>query len=296
MYQNLALGGATDHLAGATLKKLLLLIADQPDGFDVALEILFMRLFSDRSEQRKHDTELLEAGREFLQRVTFRRRKQRGDYELAGVVKACLTGPDAGPIATELAAQLRQAVAAHETHWFDNDDLLRALLEVQPAAVLDALFAGEEQDQWAGVGMFDALGDHRGNPADAISCEALIAWCEGDRERRYPLAASIITFARRAEARGPQVWSEQAKALLASAPDPKTVLAELIKRFHPKSWSGSRAALIEANARLLDNLESQVPSGLMPFVTEAKAQLAQQVARERRQETEQDRTQDERFE
>src|SRR6185369_9068532 len=99
---------------------------------------------------------------------------------------------------------------------------------------------------------FGRLSDNWDNPADAISCEALITWCEGDGERRYPLAASIITFARRPAANGPQVWSDQVKALLAHAPDPRTVLAVLIGRFHPMNWSGSRAALMEANARLLD--------------------------------------------
>ncbi len=79
-YQNLALGRATDHLAGGILKDLLLLIADQPDGFDVAVEILYMRLYLDRSAQREHEPRLLEAGRELLQRVTFRKSNQRGDH------------------------------------------------------------------------------------------------------------------------------------------------------------------------------------------------------------------------
>lgn len=296
MYRNLAYGRTTDHLAGGVLKDLLLLIADQPDGFDVALEILFMHLSSVRSAQRESEPELIEAGRELLQRITFRKDSQHRDHKLEGVVKACLTGPDAGPIAAEVVTRLRESVAAHETYSFHNDDLLKALLEVQPVAVLNALFAGDEKDQRVGVSVFEQMGDHRGNPVDAISCEALIAWCEGDRERRYPLAASIITFARRPDASGPQVWSEQAKALLAGAPDPRTVLAVLIKQFRPMSWGGSRAALMESNALLLDSLESHVPAGLMPFVTEAKAKLAQEVARERQWETEHDRARDERFE
>jgi hypothetical protein len=296
MYRHLAFGRTTDHLAGCTLKDLLLLIAEVPDGFDVALEILSMRLYSDRSAERGHEPELLEAGRELLQRITFQKSNQSGDYNLASVAKACLTGPDASPIAAEVARQLRQAVATYETYSFNNDDLLKALLEVQPVAVLDALFEGNEVDQQAGVRVFEHLDEHRGNPAGAISCEALMAWCEGVRDRRYPLAASIITFARRPEASDPQVWSEQAKALLASAPDPRSVLAVFIERFRPMSWSGSRAALMEANARLLDNLESNASFDLIPFVTEAKAKLAQEVARERLWETQQDRARDERFE
>ena len=49
MYRNLALGRTADRLAGSELRELLLLIAKQPDGFNVASEILYMRFFSDRS-------------------------------------------------------------------------------------------------------------------------------------------------------------------------------------------------------------------------------------------------------
>lgn len=295
-YRNLAIGRTTDHLSGDVLKGFLLHIADHPDGFDVALEILSMRMFSDRSTQRKHEHGLLEAGQELLRRVTFRKDNQHRDNELAGLVRVCLTEQDTGPIAAEVAVRLRQAVVTYATYSFDNTDLLKALLEVQPAAVLNALFAGDEKDQQAGFGVFNHLGDHQDNPADTISCEALIAWCEGDRGRRYPLAASVITFARRPEASGPQVWSEQAMALLASTPDPRSVLTVLLARFRPMHWSGSRAALMEANAQLLDHLESYVPSDVMPFITETKIELAREVASERQWETEKDRARDERFE
>jgi hypothetical protein len=296
MYQALAFGRTTDHLAGEVLKDLLLLITSQSEGFDVAVEILSMRLYSDRDAQRRHEPQLLEAGRELLRRVVFRRSNQNSDYELAHIAKSCLIGPNGGPIAAEVAGRLRQAVAAYETYSFYNDNLLRALLELQPAAVLDALFAGNGNDQQVGVRMFDYSGDNERNPADSISCEALVTWCDRDGERRYPLAASIITFARSSDENQPQVWSEQAEALLAHAPNPRTVLAELIKRFRPMNWSGSRAALIEANARLLDNLEPHVQSDVIAFVTEAKAQLAQEVAQQRQWETEEDQARDERFE
>ncbi|AWN38710.1 hypothetical protein [Methylobacterium radiodurans] len=183
-------------------------------------------------------------------------------------------------------------MAASETYSFDNDDVLKALLAVQPKAVLDALFEGDDQQQRAGIGVFD----HRSNPADEISCEDLIAWCDQDRERRYPLAASFVTFAHRTEESGPKVWSEQAKALLAYAPDPRSVLVVFVERFRPTRWSGSRAAVMEANARLLDSLETDVSASLMPIAIDAKAQLAREVTREREWETARDRERDERFE
>jgi hypothetical protein len=47
---------------------------------------------------------------------------------------------------------------------------------------------------------------------------------------------------------------------------------------------------------LLDSLEPHVLSSLLPFVTETKTLLAQEIAQERKWETERDRAQDERFE
>jgi len=294
-FRHLAFGRATDQVPGGPLKKLVLLIADQPAGFDIALEILYMRFYSDDTARRDHEPELLLAGQELLHRISFRNDNPSKTYHLANVAKACLIASDAGPIAADVAVQLRQAVANYEAYSFNNEELLTALLEIQPVAVLDALFSGSEEDRHAGVRVFDDLGDHRGNPADSIPCDTLIAWCNIDAEVRYPLAAAVITFNRHVEASAAHVWSEQAIALLHGARNPEAVLATFIARFRPTSWSGSRAALMEANARLLDSIAPLI-SSLGPFAMAAKAQFAQEVARERQLETEHDRITDERFE
>jgi len=295
-YRSLATGRVTDHLPGEALRELLLEIAGKPDGFDIALDILYMRLYSDNMAKRPHESGLLEVGRELLGLVPFRRNNQRDDHHLAGVAKACLIGEGAGAVAADVALRLRQAVANHETNAFDNTSFLAALLERQPIVVLSALFSGDEEDVWAGAEVFNHLRDHQHSAADAVSCETLISWCDGEPSKRYPIAASIITFARRAETNGPLVWSEQAIALIVKAPEPEKVLKVLVDRFTPMSWSGSRATLMEAHARLLDSLESHVPSGLLPFVNESKAELTQAVAQERQWETQHDRERDERFE
>jgi hypothetical protein len=296
MFRHLALGRTTDQVEGGDLKDLLELIAEKTDGFDVALNILFMRLYSDRSEQRQPDSELLNAGQSLLRRIKFKKGNQREEHELAAVVRACLTGPESAPVAAEVANHLKRAIMAYETYSFDNDDLLRALLAVQPTAALDALFGGDDQEQRAGLEVFDHRYEHRSNPADEISCEELIGWCNQDREKRFALAASFVTFAHSADEGGPQVWSDQAKALLTYASDPGTVLVVFIERFRPLSWSGSRAALMEANVGLLDSLDEDLAALLMPIIADARIQLAQQIEREREWETVRDRGSDERFE
>jgi hypothetical protein len=77
---------------------------------------------------------------------------------------------------------------------------------------------------------------------------------------------------------------------------PEGVLAVFVKRFRPMAWSGSRAAVIEANARLLDSLDDEIVRRLGSTLDELKDELAQEIESERRRETERDSDRDERFE
>lgn len=292
----LAGGRATDQLDGGILKDLLLLIANQPDGWDVALDILQMRFFSDRSDQRAHDPALMEAGQELLRRAFFDRNQQRRDSHLGEVAEICLRNGDCGPLAFEIAGRLRQAVAAYETFATQNDDLLRALLETQPVPVLDALLIGDDGEVRAGQKLFKDVGRHGNNPSRVIPGPIFIEWCETDPAARYPVAASIVPFSGRSEEAGMPIWTEAAQALIAGAPDPQRVLEVLLSRFRPSGGIGSLAAIMESNAQLFDQLEPLVTPELLPVVAEAKAKFAEDIAKMRSWETEIDRDRDERFE
>ncbi|MCJ9668524.1 MULTISPECIES: hypothetical protein [unclassified Neorhizobium] len=295
MYRDLAYGRTTDQLAGSDLRDLLLLIMDQSGGVDVALEILSMHFHSGNSEKDEYVPELIEAGQELLLRVEFTKDNQRNDYNLAQIARTCLIAPEAGPVAAKVALRLKSAVAAYETYAFENDGLIGALLSVQSIAVLDAFFQHDGVDGAATLGVLDEMDDHRANPTDEISCTVLIDWCNRDPEIHYPRAASFVTFARRTE-NNPAEWSEQAKALFEGAPDPVSVLTIFVGRFAPTSWSGSRAAIMDANARLLDSLEGLVAAEHLPSVDALKSQLTRKIAKEREWETKRDRGRDERFE
>lgn len=295
-FQNLAYGRTTDELAGGSLGDLVLSIAEKPDGYCIAVEILSMRLYSDRSVQRQHHSGLLDAGRELLRRIRFIRSSQSHDYRTAEVARACLTEPAYASLAAEVARRMRRAIAAHEAHSFDNDELLKALLAMHPEAVLDALFEHDDFEQWVGANMLNDRSDSHSSPADEISTAELVAWCDKDSERRYLLAAAFVTFARRKEESGPLIWSEHAKALLAHSRDPSGVLAAFIDRFRPMVWSGSLAAQVETNARLLDDLSEEISSILSAFIAKARSDLAREVAVMQEQEAAADRARHERFE
>jgi hypothetical protein len=283
-------------LSGQALKSLLLLIANQPDGHAVAVEILSMRFHSDRQSGKVHEPELLEAGRDLLRQVTFPVDLRRGDYELANIATAALAGTEGASITGDIGLRLRSAVGAYKAHAYDSAYLVRAMLEVQPLSFLGAVFAGDEEDREVGVRLFEDLGHHNRNPADAVPLVLLTQWCDEDPGVRYGLAAAIITYARRAEENSPLSWSEEAVALLTDAPDAGEVLRVIARRFLPMSWSGSRAAIIESNAELLDTLQARVPSLSAAVVEEVRTALRYEIDQERRAELKRDRDQDERFE
>ncbi len=181
---------------------------------------------------------------------------------------------------------------ASETNAGSHVELIRTLLAVQPIAVLDALAEGEPRDPSAEIRLIDVLAEHSPGFADVISSADLVAWCGRDPAVRYPFAAAIVSFARRAEETAPLIWSDQAKALLANAPDSGCVLKVFVDRIS----SGFGAALMEANAGLLDDLETEVSPDLAHIVDEAKARLEREIAEERHWETEWDNARDERFE
>lgn len=262
----------------------------------MALDILWMRLHADRDSKREHDLNTLEACRELLRRVTFSRGKQNEYYHLAEIAKASLIPKESAQIVAELAIKMREAIASYKISASDCQLVLAELISLHPTVVLDALFEGDDEAQQDGVHLFEYSWASSAKALDGMPCETLISWCENDPERRYGLAASIIHYVRKDGNDDPLEWSEQALALLTKAPDTQKVLAIFVQRFTPMSWSGSRAAIMEANSSLLDNMDSIVPANAMPFVAEVKAQIREAIAYERKEETERDRKRDERFE
>jgi len=295
-YRNLALGQVMKDAPSGALKDLLLLISEQPDGFDVAREILVTCIAQSRLAQQALAPEILEAGQLLLRRITFAKSGAHDTYELAEIVKACVAAPQTASVAAEIVGHLKEAVGAYEAHAFQYAELLAALLEAHPEVVLDVLCSGSEVDRQVGVRAFENHSQNFRNPSNVISCETLISWCNADRDLRYPFAAAIVTFSSNQKDGKPEIWSEQARALISNAPEPKSVLTAFVERFPPNSWMGSRASIMEGRAALLDDLPMDTLPDLLSFLRETKLKFLELVAQERKWETQRDRAMDERFE
>ncbi|MEM5388332.1 hypothetical protein VSR68_32910 [Paraburkholderia phymatum] len=291
-YSCLGLGRTTAALPADALRDLLLEIAARPGGPNTALNVLFMHIWGiDRTAALP--PELVDAGKRILPQVEFSEDTAHRDMEIAHVAKNVLGMPDAHTSAVDFMDRFGKAVSQRRASWSDYTDTLRVFFELHPEAVLDVLLQAP-LIQYA-VETF-AESSNRPNPADAISSEQLIAWCEKEAELRYLQAARIIGYSKSDEDVGGLTWSEQAAALLKHAPDPIAVLRIFVEKMSPYSWSGSRASIIESNAKLLCKLDDILPETIMPSVREAQRQLNEHIAVERRSEANEARIRDETFE
>ncbi len=287
---------AIDAISGADLEKLLAPIAAQPHGFEVAVQLIESRLHSEKNLNRGFTPEVIAAGRQLLSNLTFTTNDHGRDYHLGDLVQQCLREKADARIAQEISRKLKAAVSDYRAHVFDCDHLLSALLTVQPLAALDGLFADSGEEPEIAIHVFNRFDFIQQNPFDGVPEVELLLWCDRQPEYRYPLMAAAITAFRAAENAGPVHFTHTALRLLEKAPNRIEVVKAFIRQFHPSSWSGSRAAIVEHNSKLLDELETYPDAAVVRFVAAEKARLRLEVEDERRRENAEDRAMDERFE
>jgi hypothetical protein len=277
------------------MRKLVIQIAAKPQGFEVALEILAMRLHSEKDKQSEADPELLLAGRELMLKMDIGRADVREDYYLGEVVRACFVGDEGGAVAGHLCCKLRELFSKRTAFASTFDDMLEALLVTQPAASLDALFPSSGSTLEPVLILENSLW-HRKNPFDSLPEADLFRWCDQNPETRYPLMARGITIYENGTKTASRAWSKRALRFLEKSPNRVEVLKQYVHQFVPSSWGGSRATVIEANLKLLDNLTEFADSALSAFVTSERSRFRRLLETEKRVEMAEDRTRDERFE
>lgn len=295
----LVYGRVCEPISGPEFRDLMLAIGAKPDGNRVALEILSMRLHSDAEAKREPLPETIEAGRALLDQHTFKRNGNQAhhdDYKLGVVSCKCLIGPDGAPIARKLWRELKAGADRHAISGWEHDDLLKALFKRQPAAMLDELAAGSEEDRCKTIAIVHETMQHGRHPLSVLPDDVLLEWCDKDPDIRYPFAASIALLFNRANDRTPHEWLPIAEQLLNRAPDPVPVFKEISSRLRPRSWSGSLASKYDSRLQLLDKLAIGTQAAVVAAFNEYRAELVRTIAKQRQSELNEDRARSERFE
>ncbi len=291
-YACLKYGRATDPVPPSDLRELILTIAAMPSGYDVAIEILYMRLHSYTSNNQTVAPETVETGCELLQQLAFAG-NDRQDYHLADIVRGCLKGARGVTVVADMCRRLKTAVANHETSSFDHEHFLIAIFTTQPVAALDGICGGGAEEFRLGISMLRAS-RHHGNPLAGVSESDLLNWCDHDPQTRYSALAPIITTIKPGGEDGPSQWTSVALRFLEKAPFPSAILRQFVSGFQPsEGWMGSLATILESNTPLLDQL-GDFPS-LANTVSEQRESVRKRIEDRQHEESVIDRR-DERFE
>lgn len=293
-YYNLSIGRATDRIPGETLAQFIRGLAGRQDGGNVALQILHMQYFMDKQERRPHSLDLIIAGRELLASLDFSRSARRDDYELGGVISACLAGEGAYDAAKKVCQKLLAGVAGRATSGVEHNELLSALMRVQPVAALDTLLGGDGQDTHHGVYLLHGASQVQKNPMDQVPESVLLEWANRDSARFAILASVVSGFA--VVDNKISGWTPISGVLVHGAPDPIPVLVRLIRGLDVVSWNGSQASALEANAKVLDLFDTRGSELLGGCVATHRARLLTEAQKARDWENERDRRRDESFE
>jgi hypothetical protein len=293
-YRNLVYGRATDRIPARDLGGLILAIAKLPFGQDVAIQILQMRLHSERDRGQEPAAELVDAGCGLLKELKFTQKSDLEDYRLGEICADCLKGEQGAAVVFGLCERFKNAVAKYETSAYAHDDMLKGLFTAQPSAALDGLCGGDAESLELGLRVLRDGGIRR-RPLDSVCDKDLLSWCDREPQVRYPAMAGVISILKRTGEQAPPSWTSIALRFLESAPDASAILRIFTFHFMPSGvWCGSRGTIVESNAKLLDQLGAY--PALKNAVIEEKERVREWIEEERRRETLWDRERDERFE
>ncbi|HEY6764671.1 MAG TPA: hypothetical protein VI386_07860 [Candidatus Sulfotelmatobacter sp.] len=275
-YRALEGGRVTDGLSGPDFKTLLQKISDHSDGIYVAVEILYMRLFSDRVGISPD--EFVEIGCELMLRLDVTVGADPNFAQRLQIVgRRCLLGDKGAATVSEVCTKLREAVYRSEASEYGHRELLQVFFNTQPLAVLQALCGdGDAKLVRTGVRILESSDLLHPQTFGVIPEEELVRWCDELPDVRYPIAAAGITAIRR-DTDGPQ-WTEIARSTIDKSPDRVQVLRKFIRQFRLPAWDAPPAENAPSDLRLLDDLATHSDPELAAFAKNEKARLRQAIA------------------
>lgn len=298
-FRILVFGRLTDAMSAADLSSLLSAIAAAPDGWAVAIDILAMRLGSDGGDRTNFDL-LLDLGRDLLSKIDLTRQSHKHlDHDLATVASVCLVGATGRSAAAAVCQLLAGAFGSQAISSYDLHDFVRAIFRVQPSVALDAFLQPPSKFRLRYpniLSMFEDVTKFHRYPISEIEDEVILNWCEEHPGRNFVAAATSIPYCQMSSDGGGLVWTDLALKLLQKAPEPQQILRTLAARFSPHSWSGSRAAIIEANSQLLTVQEQSNNAKLAQVARQERERLLSEALEERCLESGRSHREDERFE
>ncbi|PEC20553.1 hypothetical protein [Bacillus cereus] len=255
-YINLAGESARETLSDSDLCELLKLICLRPNGVEVSIEIMQIRLRNQEKRGGVGDI-LISYGQELLLNYQIPQAENYTadalNYKLASIIRVCLVDELSKENAHLLCNKFAVAFTNHDVYSRDYDYVLEALATVQPIAFLDN-FVGENPRRinYRFKAMY--LKDTR-SFLSYIDDNLIIDWCKANPEIRYLTISSVIVPYQKIENSHLLKWNSLALKIIEIAPNPIKVLNQFKLAFRFISEVDSRATLMQKSLVLISYLK-----------------------------------------
>lgn len=303
------MGRQTDSFSVAEIGELLSAIAMLPDGGVVFLDVLSMVVHCAADHDDAYKGALAATCLNLLGSAEWGEvlgNRTNSGYRLESILEFSLKRLASSEAALEVLNGLVAFARTKECSYSDRDaikDAISPFLRHIPRRALDAIYVPGEEAHYHQ--MSPVIGrpysDRKETALSVVPVDVLIDWCNTSPSDRYVFAArSCKLFDTRSRASEEHanidsvddselVISEAALAVLANAPDKKTVIECYLMRFTPSGWSGSLAEILKKRIPLLDALNLGNAEELKPLLATARASLERRIAAEELREDEEER-------
>ena len=288
-----------DTLSEADLQDLMLRILDRPDGAEVVLDGLSMRLHGLKNDNPTLGPNLKRVG--MLASATLLRHKVNDygvsiDSHLSEVLKSCMDKAKFPAETCDVVDAYLYRLKASSGYVSGLRDAVVVLVEKEPPRFLDGIFF---DSAFGALHHRNVFGEwsHRKNPLSNVDGPTLLDWCrQGDfQERLLMLSGAVHPFDEVPEDDG-VILSEQAHAIIDAAQDPSTILRHFCSSVRPNGGSGSLANTIAKRGQAFRALLEHDRSAIRDVAEAAIAQINQWEEQERRYERLRDEQREQRFE
>ena len=295
-----------DTLSEADIRDLMLKMLDRPDGAEVVLDGLSIRLHVLKDDNLTLSPDLKRVG--MLASTALLRRKVdyhdsgSTDYRLSEVLRACLDEvgfpEETSKVFGAYFARLRQSYG----YVGGIEKSVAALAEKATFRFLNGVFFDSALEDYRPMIFREGL--DKKNPLSGVSVTTLLDWCEQDdfQERLIMLSEAIYPFGKESEPFEDKqesdgvVLSEQAHTIIDATQDPSTVLGNLCSSVQPSGWSGSLANIIAKRGEAFETLLKHKRADIRKAAEAAIAKINQWEERERHRERADDERREQRFE
>lgn len=225
MYKYLSLGRATDPILPELLQRFLLELSNIPNGLEIAIDILFMRIHSIQDASIPIPKEIIHCGFDMLNKYEFKSLTQHEVYCISEILKVCLTDQHGEELALNVSVRLVQAFSDYSVSVYMCLPIIVELFKAAPLLALNTFILQGMQGEIRQLSQ--EIRGRNGCLLEYVQSDVLVKWATIEPQVRFPALAEACPLFIEEGSDSTVTLSPTALSLLEAAPDKNAVLDRL---------------------------------------------------------------------